>query len=120
MKRLYRIEFNRIDCDTVEITAVNRFGRIYSCHISRNEKNWFGSSDWYISKVTFRGIIETFYRMLRQESRDYDRRFYEFKCSVRHCEGEKTRPLTWEETQIYKVDTTVEPRFKGSFTLINT
>lgn len=116
--RLYQIEFRRTDCNTAVITATNRHGRNYVCWIIRDKNNWFSGDDFAsIRRVTFKGIILEFLRLLNEESRLFDERFYRFKRYTTHDNGATKKPMTWEGARVEKIDNEPEPTFNGGFTL---
>jgi len=113
---LFQVEIIRHNSDELTIQATNRFDRVYSAHIKREENYWFGGSDFGMSeKKTIKGIAWDFSLALLRECREYDKRWYDFHCMTTSGDNGDTRPMTWEETDrgnsFFKEDE--EPTFKG-------
>jgi hypothetical protein len=112
--KLYKVDFIRNSDSEISIEATSRRGLVYIATLRRSdERYWEGGSDfgWSIKKK-FKAIIQEFFQNLVQEVKEYDSRWYTFKCVVRMTDGGETRPLTWDETEYRRVpEGDKEPEF---------
>ena len=116
---LYKVDFIRHNDSEITIEAHSRRGSVYVATLRRSDdRYWEGGSDFgWSDKKKFKGIIQEFFQYLVQEAKEYDKRWYTFKCVVRVTDNGGTRQLTWDETE-YRVvpEGDKEPTFKGGVT----
>ena len=117
---LYQVAFVRHSNSEMTIEALNRKGRVFIAHLKRtDDRYWEGVTDFkgLSERKIFKGIVIEFLRDLVNETREYDRRWYDLHCVVR-ADKDGNRPLTWEETYSGGLIKEDEPTFKGGVTFL--